>query len=126
LKCSPITEPITIDDRVWEIKERGKYQCGKTPIKDGTHFCQDAQRCHKCWGKAHCDWKIVIKEHSLLSLIGILRERKLREQALAAGSGSVLESGMIEDQVMPALPPLPSAAVNPYSNGYAHISVVEI
>ena len=70
--------------------------------------------------------KAALRKHSLRSLIGILRERKLREQALAAGSGSVLESGMIEDQVMPALPPLPSAAVNPYSNGYAHISVVEI
>ena len=70
--------------------------------------------------------KAALRKHSLRSLIGILRERKLREQALAAGSGSVLESGMIEDQVMPALPPLPSAAVTPHSNGYAHISAVEI
>ena len=41
-------------------------------------------------------------------------------------SESILESGMIEDQVMPALPSLSSAAVTPYSNAYAHISVVEI
>ena len=41
-------------------------------------------------------------------------------------SETILESGMIEDQVMPALPPLPSAAVTPHSNGYAHIAVVEI
>ena len=41
-------------------------------------------------------------------------------------SETILEIGMIQDQVMPALPPLPSAAVTPHSNGYAHISVVEI
>ena len=41
-------------------------------------------------------------------------------------SATILESGMIEDKVMPPLSTIPSAAVTSHSNGYAHISVVEI
>jgi len=48
------------------------------------------------------------------------------DDAKGETSETILESGMIEDQVMSALPPLPSAAVTPHSNGYAHILVVEV
>jgi len=48
------------------------------------------------------------------------------DDAEGENSETVPDSGIIEDQLMPALPPLPSAAATPPSNGYAHIPAVEI
>ena len=88
-----------------------------------TELVQENHACLKGYDRQRLEKICERNKFSSLPVLEQMDNAEETSETILERFETILESGMIEDQVMPALPPLPSVAV---TNAYAHISVVQI